>query len=90
MRPATSLIGASSGSAPSAQLHGLVGDAGDLVLEQRVGHRRVGGEVQVGEQAEPGRMEPNSLAEGSFTLQTMSARSHTSAAVGTISAPARR
>ena len=35
------------------QLHGLVGDAGDPALEQRVGALRVGGQVQVGEQHLP-------------------------------------
>ena len=51
-RPATSLIGASSGSPPGGQLHGLVGDRRDLVRDERVGQRPVGGEVQVGEQHE--------------------------------------
>ena len=49
-RPATSLIGASSGSAPLAQLHRLVGQRCRLRGEQRLGHVRVGGEVEVREQ----------------------------------------
>ena len=49
-RPATSLIGASSGSDAVVELHGLVGDAGDAVLEQGVGDLGVGGQVEVGEQ----------------------------------------
>ena len=35
------------------QLHGLVGDAGDLALQQLLGQRLVGGEVQVGEERQP-------------------------------------
>ena len=35
------------------QLHGLVGDAGDLALGQLLGQRLVGGEVEVGEQHLP-------------------------------------
>ena len=42
------------------ELHGLVGDAGHLLLEQRVGDRRVRGEVQIGEEDEPGA-EPSEL-----------------------------
>ena len=35
------------------QLHGLVGDAGDLAVDQLLGQRLVGREVQVGEQRQP-------------------------------------
>ena len=49
-RPAISLIGVSSGSAPCDVLDGLVGDRGDLRLDEGVGERPVGGQVQVGEQ----------------------------------------
>ena len=49
-RPATSLIGVSSGSLRSGGLHGLVGDGVDAALEQEVGESAVGGQVQVGEQ----------------------------------------
>ena len=51
-RPATSLIGASSGRPPPGELHRLVGDRGDAVGDEAVGERAVGGEVQVGEQHE--------------------------------------
>ncbi len=34
------------------QLHGLVGDRGDLALDQLIGQRLVGGQVQVGEQGQ--------------------------------------
>ncbi len=54
MRPATSLIGASSGSAPDAKLHRLVGDTGDLAIDERLCERRIGREVEVGEQHEAG------------------------------------
>ena len=52
--PATSLIGASKGSAPVGDLHRLVGDAGDPLGEQRVGDLRVRREVEVGEEHEAG------------------------------------
>ena len=48
--PATSLIGASSGSPPWAVLDGLVGDAGRAALLERLGELRRRGQVQVGEQ----------------------------------------
>ena len=50
MRPATSLIGASSGRPPRAIGHRLVGDAGGARCDQPFGLRRVGGEMQIGEQ----------------------------------------
>ena len=50
MRPATSLIGFSSGSAPDARRHRFIGDAGRARLHQPFGLRLVGGEVEVGEQ----------------------------------------
>ena len=52
-RPAISLIGASSGSAPVARLDGLVRDRGDAALDERVRQRLVRREVQVREEHEP-------------------------------------
>ena len=52
-RPATSLIGASSGSAPVVGLDGLVRDGGDAALDERPRQRLVGRDVQVGEEHEP-------------------------------------
>ena len=49
-RPATSDIGASSGSDRSGQLHRLVRDAGDPAVQQRVGALLGRGQVQVGEE----------------------------------------
>jgi hypothetical protein len=49
-RPATSDIGASSGSARFGQLDGLVGDRRGAGLEQRVGALLGRGQVQVGEE----------------------------------------
>ncbi len=52
-RPAISLIGASSGSAPVVGLDGLVGDGGDAAVDERPRQRLVGGDVEVGEEDEP-------------------------------------
>ena len=82
--------GGEEGQRAVGQLHGLVGDGRDAAVDERLGHRRVGGEVEVGEQHQTGPEVPELGASGSFTLQTSPARSHTSAAVATIVAPARR
>ena len=50
MRPATSLIGLSSGNCARARRHRFIGDAGRARLHQPFGLRLVGGEVEVGEQ----------------------------------------
>ena len=50
MRPAISLIGASSGQCPCGQLDGLVSDCRDPAFEQALGFGGVGGEVQVREE----------------------------------------
>jgi hypothetical protein len=52
MRPATSLIGVSSGKS-AVDLERLVGEAVRAALDHRFGQRAVGGEVEVGEQRLP-------------------------------------
>ena len=52
-RPATSDIGASSGSAPRGGLDRLVGDGGHARVDERPGERLVGGDVQVREERQP-------------------------------------
>ena len=54
MRPATSLIGVSSGSVPLASLDGFVGDGGDAGRHDGSRQVLVGGEVEVGEDDLPG------------------------------------
>ena len=87
-RPATSLIGASSGSDPSGSC--TVSYAIDVVpaASSASVRRAVGREVQVGEQQRSSRRYPYSDATGSLTLQTRSALPHTSAASATTCAPA--
>ena len=58
-------------------LHGLVGDAGDAVLEQRVGDLRVRGQVEVGEEHEARAEEVELLGLGLLDLQhEVGARPH--------------
>ena len=57
MRPATSLIGVSSGSEPSRLADGLVGDAVDFGVEQLVGEFGQRRQVQIGEQDQTGAEE---------------------------------
>ena len=63
-------------------LHGLVRDRGGARVEQRLGQRLVGGQVQVGEEHLAGT-QPRVLgtAIGSLTLSTRSPSPHTSSAV---------
>ena len=69
MRPATSLIGARSGSAPVASCTVSYAMPGHLLLEQRVGDGGVRGEVQVGEEDEPGPEVPELLGLRLLHLQ---------------------
>ena len=46
--------GGEQGQGAVGRLHGLVGDPGGAGVDERVGHRRVGGEVEVGEQHQIG------------------------------------
>ena len=92
MRPATSLMGASSGKRVVLVAHGLVGDGHVAGGDERVGALRGGGQVQVGEERlvlPRARAGGTPRATGSFTLQTRSAAAHTSSAVSTIFAPVR-
>ncbi len=61
-----------------AVANGLVGDAGDLVLQQRVGEADDGGKVQVGKEDQASRKFLYSFSTGSLTLTTMSASRQTS------------
>ena len=75
IRPATSLIGVSSGSRPLVVGQRFVGDAGRAGLEHRLGQLAVGGEVEIGEEHLPvANQRPLRSACGSFTLTIMSAR----------------
>ncbi len=49
IRPATSLIGVSSGRPPRVIAKGLVGDGRDAAVDEGAGQRLIGGEVEIGE-----------------------------------------
>ena len=88
MRPATSLIGFSSGSAPLLRRHRFIGDAGRARLHQPLGLRLVGGEVEVGEQDVPRLEQRDFLRLRLLDLDDHVGRFEHAAASGRIVAPA--
>ena len=89
-RPATSLIGASSGRRPLSSSTVSYATAATPLVDERARERLVGREVQVREEDEIGPQPARTRrAIGSFTLSSRSAASQTSS-TDTIRAPAAR
>lgn len=88
IRPATSDIGRSSGSEPSGRW--MVSYATDWTRFSRSLRVSTGSAARwrYVYRMSPGRKYSNSAGRGSFTFITMSARCHTSLALGTSVAPA--